>query len=151
MESKKQIPSSIICFKEMKATLWSSDDGQLHTTSWKAVAFDISLLWTSSLLKKKKKTRRKGNAKSLSYLRNQLLLLLFQNWVLLTWKLLWTHLDSFEVEEILLTFSNGNVKSFISTTHYRENELGIPKKINEKRVMQLGMVYQFKVFFFSRG
>ena len=33
MESKKQIPSSIICFKEMKATLWSSDDGQLHTTS----------------------------------------------------------------------------------------------------------------------
>ena len=63
---------------------------------------------------KKKKTRRLGNAKSLSYLRNQLLL--FQNWVLLTWKLLWTHLASFEVEEILLTFSNGNVKSFISTT-----------------------------------
>ena len=54
---------------------------------------------------------------------------------------------SFEVEEILLTFSNGNVKYFISTTHYRENELGIPKKINEKRVMSLGMVYQFRVFF----
>ena len=123
MESKKQIPTSNICFKEMKATLWSSDDGQLHTTSWKAVAFDSSLLWTSSLLRKKNATTRKRKVA-----------ILFAKSAAAVSKL-----GSFDLKIVVDTFGLfWSWRDFADVFkwkcqvfykyHYRENELGIPKK-----------------------